>query len=462
MRKFTSGQVATPEVEPGVTTDFMLKRKRSMSHSQAEAVRPTSAPPAHSSASSHARLFIIAWAATTIFYLLEYMIRSAPAVMIPELTSAFGTTPVGLSSILGLYYYTYSVFSLVAGLLLDRLGAKRVVAVGAGIVGVGCLLFFIPSPLAGEIGRLLQGAGSAFAFTGAVYLAAHGFPANRLATAIGVTQAVGLFGGSVGQLGVGPLTHGVIAWQSFWIGIGVITLVVAVLIAAVTPRKTEPGSDNNQSAPSWFAPYKIVFRNPQSYLCGLIAGLLFAPTTVGDMVWAVAFFEKDRLFDYQAAVWASAMVPLGWVVGAPLLGWLADALGRRKPVLIGGSIVALLMIVQLVFLPLVLPTAASLFLIGVGSGAAMIPYSIIKEVNPDEVKGSATGAMNFLTFLVTAIIGPIFAQNIAQSLGVVEPSINFQEAGMFWIAAVAVAILLSLLLRETGHARLPARTRSAV
>jgi len=26
----------------------------------------------------------------------------------------------------------------------------------------------------------------------------------------------------------------------------------------------------------------------------------------------------------------------------------------------------------------------------------MIPYSIIKEVNPDHAKGSATGAMNFL------------------------------------------------------------------
>jgi hypothetical protein len=35
------------------------------------------------------------------------------------------------------------------------------------------------------------------------------------------------------------------------------------------------------------------------------------------------------------------------------------------------------------------------FLLGFGSGAAMIPYSIIKEVNPDHAKGSATGAMNF-------------------------------------------------------------------
>ena len=36
----------------------------------------------------------------------------------------------------------------------------------------------------------------------------------------------------------------------------------------------------------------------------------------------------------------------------------------------------------------------------------MIPYSIIKEVNPDHAKGSATGAMNFLVFVMTALAAP--------------------------------------------------------
>ena len=36
----------------------------------------------------------------------------------------------------------------------------------------------------------------------------------------------------------------------------------------------------------------------------------------------------------------------------------------------------------------------------------MIPYTMIKEVNPDEVKGSATGAMNFLVFVMSAFGAP--------------------------------------------------------
>jgi fucose permease len=145
------------------------------------------------------RAFVVAWAFTVIFYFLEYAVRSSPSVMIPELEASFNTTALGISTILGMYYYTYSSMSLVAGTALDRLGAKRTVPIGITILGIGCLLFSAATILTGDVGRLLQGAGSAFAFTGAVYLAARGFPARYLATAIGATQCVGMLGGSAGQ-----------------------------------------------------------------------------------------------------------------------------------------------------------------------------------------------------------------------------------------------------------------------
>ena len=123
--------------------------------------------------------------------------------MIEHLASAFGTPAIGVSAILGTYYYTYSITSLIAGAALDRVGAKKAVPVGLFILAIGCLLFAIPTAGAGYAGRLLQGAGSAFAFTGAVYLAAHGFSARWLATAIGVTQCLGMLGGAAGQFVVG-------------------------------------------------------------------------------------------------------------------------------------------------------------------------------------------------------------------------------------------------------------------
>jgi biopolymer transport protein ExbB/TolQ len=50
------------------------------------------------------------WALALMFYFLECAARSSPAVMIPQLSAAFGTTAVGVSAIIGTYYYTYSVY----------------------------------------------------------------------------------------------------------------------------------------------------------------------------------------------------------------------------------------------------------------------------------------------------------------------------------------------------------------
>ena len=395
--------------------------------------------------------YAIAWGFAAVFYFLEYASRSAPAVMIPELSQAFGVTALGVSTILGLYYYTYSTTSLVAGVLLDRFGARYVVPSGMALLAIGCLLFAVPQSSVGSMGRLLQGAGSAFAFTGAVYLASHGFSAKSLATAIGFTQCFGMLGGTVGQIAVGPLIHGFVSTRQFWMGLGVVVLVVAVGLMLMTPREKHATVAGEKR--SFITPYKIVLTNPQSYICGIVAGLLFAPTTIGDMVWGVRLFQEDRLFSYHDAVFAISMVPFGWVFGCPLFGWLADALHRRKVALLIGASAMLAAALQLTFLPSALPSWLTLLVFGISSGAAMIPYTIIKEANPDHVKGSATGAINFITFSVTALLGPVFSKHIGKTIGMptTNPELHFFHSGLFWVAVIALALLVSLALRETGR-----------
>ena len=94
-----------------------------------------------------------------------------------------------------------------------------------------------------------------------------------------------------------------------------------------------------------------MFRNPQSLLCGLIAGLMFAPTTIFDMVWGVRFLQEGFGLDFRTAVLRSAAVPFGWIIGCPLLGWLSDRIGRRKPVILGGAAVLLAAMALILFGP---------------------------------------------------------------------------------------------------------------
>jgi MFS family permease len=396
------------------------------------------------------RGFIISWALGCIFYLLQYAIRSSPAVMMGELSAAFNLSPFQVSSILGTYYYTYAAASLLAGVAYDRFGAKYPIAIGAGILCIGCLLFSYSGLVSGNAGRLLQGAGSAFSFTGCVYLASHGFPAKYIATAIGFTQCMGMLGGSSGQFITGPLIENGLSVQLFWIIMGVACGVICLLLLFTTPKEATDPSHAKASG-SIIAPYKVVFSNAQSYLSGLISGLLFVPTTVFAMTWGISFLVTDRGMDRHAAVLASAMVPMGWVIGCPLLGYISDHIGRRKPVLIGGSLLMIMCFLQLFFFPQIMPTLATMLLFGIASGAAMIPYTIIKEANPDKVKGSATGGINFITFGVTSCLGPLFAKYYGKTLlpkmGSEE---HFQSAGIFLLAVIAFALILSMLIRETG------------
>src|SRR5436189_1937517 len=136
--------------------------------------------------SSRVRMAAVAWILTAVFYFYQYAMRSAPAVMMPQLSQAFGVSALGVASIVGLFYYGYSPFSLVAGAAMDRLGPRKLVPFAAVTVGIGALLFASGNANVASVGRFLQGAGGVFALIGAVYIATKNFPASQAATLIGV------------------------------------------------------------------------------------------------------------------------------------------------------------------------------------------------------------------------------------------------------------------------------------
>ena len=202
-----------------------------------------------------------------------------------------------------------------------------------------------------------------------------------------------------------------------------------------------------------------MFRNPQSILCGVIAGLLFIPTTIFDMVWGVRFLQEARGFDYGTAVMRSAAVPLGWIIGCPLLGCdlrshrppqAGDPRRRRGPAAPAwpGSSTGR---------PTCCRRTCSALVAGIASGAAMLPYTVIKEANPPQMSGTATGVINFINFTFSALLGPVFGAFLRNVSGGVTPMSleHYQAAFSPLLYGVALAVVLTFLLRngaaQTGH-----------
>jgi MFS family permease len=397
------------------------------------------------------RVATVAWLLTAVYYFFQYALRSAPGVMMPQLSDAFGLSALGVASIVGLFYYGYSPFSLVAGAAMDRLGPQRLLPGAAVVVGVGALLFATGQSQIASVGRFMQGAGGVFALVGAIYIATKNFPASKAATLIGATQMFGMAGGAAGQFVVGPMIGVGISWKTFWLGMGVLGLLIGCTLFFLIPKEEEP-----QSGPwlrSTVHAFATVFKNPQSILCGLIAGLLFVPTTIFDMVWGVRFLQEAHGLDYGTAVMRSATVPFGWIIGCPLLGLISDRLGYRKPVIIGGAVVLFNCIAWVLFGPSnIFPPYVLGLVAGIASGAAMLPYTIIKEVNPPQFGGTATGVVNFINFTFSALLGPVFGWKLQQvSGGASQLELpHFQRAFQPMLIGVLIAIVLTLLLKETG------------
>jgi MFS family permease len=411
---------------------------------------------------SGARMALVAWLLTAVYYFYQYALRSAPGVMVPQLSEAFGLGALGIASIIGLFYYGYSPFSLVAGAAMDRFGPQRLLPGAAAVVGVGALLFATGDPQVASVGRFLQGAGGVFALVGAIFIATSSFPPSKAATLIGATQMFGMAGGSAGQFVVGPMIGGGVSWRSFWIGMGIAGLVVGVVLYFLLPKpKAKPADRREPAKGGLVAGFATVFRNPQSLLCGFIAGLMFIPTTIFDMVWGVRFLQEGHGVGYAEAVLRSATVPFGWILGCPLLGWLSDRIGRRKPVIVASAVALFACLAWILYgKPGVFPPYVLGLVTGIVSGAAMLPYSVIKEANPPHLAGTATGVVNFLNFTFSALLGPVFGgllQKAAGGAATMELG-HYRSAFTPLLWGVALAVVLALLLRETGPAARGART----
>lgn len=398
---------------------------------------------------------VVAWLLCALFYFYQYATRSAPGVMQDQLTTTWGGNHIG--SMIAAYYVAYAATALAAGLLLDRYGAARIIPYSVALVVLGCAIFAQGSQTAGMLGFVLQAIGAVFSFVGAAYVAGRYLPASMFALFMGLTQCLGMLGAAFGskpvQMAIDPQGAFAISWQRMWLIFAVIGSVLVAATWIMLPRDKSDGSSRTARSASshLLAPFAVVLGNIQSWLAGLIGGFLFVPTTIGAMVWATSFLHNGEHLSMAGAASDASMVPIGWVIGCPLLGYISDRIGRRKPVLVGGALIMLAAAMAAVYLPeAALPRYVVPLALGIGSGAAMIPFTMIKEANPPEVKGTAAGVMNFLVFMVTGIMSPFVAHMMTPASGSGLSLHDFQQGFAPLIVGIVLSIGLSLVIKETG------------
>ena len=187
--------------------------------------------------------------------------------MMPQLSDAFGLTAMAVASMVGLFYYGYSPFSLVAGAAMDGSGRGRSFrSARRRSASARCC-----SPRATARRRAsadsFRAPAASSRWSAPPTSRPRTFRASRAATLIGATQMFGMAGGSAGQFLVGPMiASGVPGARSgsAWASPG---SSISVLLFVLLPP-TKPTQQRDDWLKSAAARWRSVFRNPQSILCG--------------------------------------------------------------------------------------------------------------------------------------------------------------------------------------------------
>ncbi|MDE6432352.1 MAG: MFS transporter [Opitutales bacterium] len=358
----------------------------------------------------------VVWLVSVIFYLYEYLVRVAPSVMEQELEVALQATPAALAGALGAYYFVYAPVQLLAGVLLDRFGGRRVLIPASLLVVLGCLFIVLPSVTLCSIavGRFFMGLGSGFGFIGVMYLAAVWFHPEKLALISGLTTSSGILGALIGQIPLSHLTD-VVGWRSAWIYIAFAGVIVTLLLMICIPKtpvwerkkleaRNEDFALKNLSSGLW-----AVCKNRQTWIIGFVACALYTPFVVFGDLWGVQYVRLVADITKQDAACVVGMFYIGWLIGSPLSGYIADRMGCRRRLLICGSFLSSIILGVIFLLPICSPflLALLLFACGVVSSPQVVCFVCSLDVNPAFAKGSAIAVVNMIVMLVGGIFQPI-------------------------------------------------------
>ena len=108
-----------------------------------------------------------------VFYAYDFLLRVQPNILVHQLLDYFDTNAAGVGILYSAYYWAYTPLQIPVGLLIDRYNTRIILTLSALVCAIGAFLFAkMPSYPIALNAIMLMSSGSAFAFIGALKLAA--------------------------------------------------------------------------------------------------------------------------------------------------------------------------------------------------------------------------------------------------------------------------------------------------
>lgn len=356
----------------------------------------------------------IVWILLASFFYYKYLIQVSPSVMSSQLMSAYSLTGAGLGNLAACFFYAYLLMQIPVGILLDKWSPRKITSIAVLVCASSTYLFANTYSLfSASLSRFLIGLSASFAAVACFKITSLWFPPKRFALVAGLSMTTAMLGAVGGE---GPLallvTH--FGWRRAleWIAMPgfVLSLLIWIIIRdkEPTPPKHVERIDDQITLSKKM---NIILKDKQTWLLSLYSGLAFAPVSVFGGLWGVSFIEKAYSLRASEAASVVSLLFIGFAIGCPLAGWLSDHIGRRKPIMTAGTILAFVTISLIVYVPFSQTVLSLLlFLFGLGTSCFFLCFSMIRELHPLIFTATVLGFMNTFDAICEAVTEPFIGK----------------------------------------------------
>ncbi len=345
-----------------------------------------------------------AWAGVAIFFLYQYVLRIAPGLVEPELRSAFFMTANDFSTLGSFFMFIYAIVQIPCGVLIDRVGVKRVVLISILLCLIGNGLLIIGNSLwEAQVSRLFMGIGSASGYISCMKIAADSFPRSNRGFFMGAALTLGLFGP---LLAANPLLDLIEStnWRYAFTVLSVIGVILWFSLVLIMPRE----AINREAVLKWSEIKESilhVFKTRPVLAYAIMTTCFYSPLSVIADLWGVSFLMNHFNLQRINAANVTMQIYVGAAISSLIIPWLCEKYKEYNRGIIYSWLGMVFCLITLLYSDL---SAVSLIFIlitlGVFSSSEILCFGAASHYTTPETSGTTLGVINTFSVMGSACI----------------------------------------------------------
>ncbi|WP_149182490.1 MFS transporter [Streptomyces sp. TRM49041] len=411
---------------------------------------PAASPSTHLAPSDPpgGRRAALVWGVGVSVYLVAVVFRTSLGVAGLDAADRFHVNASALSAFSILQLLVYAGMQIPVGLMVDRLGTRKVLTLGIVLFTAGQLAFALsPSYGMALAARALLGCGDAMTFISVLRLGSRWFPARRGPMIAQVAALFGVLGNLMSTILLSRLLDG-LGWTATFAGSAAAGAVVLALVLAFLkdhPEGYEPAPVPKAGVAYIRRQIAAAWREPGTRLGMWVHFTTQFPAMVFLLLWGMPFLvEAQGMSRGRAGELLTVVVLSNMVVGLVYGQIIARHHTARAPLALGTvGATALMWAATLAYpadrAPMWLLVTLCLVL-GACGPASMIGFDFARPANPPERQGTASGIVNIGGF--TASMTTLLA--IGVLLDATGDDYRIAFLSVFVLQALGVAQILRL------------------